>query len=83
MGNKGSSPRAEVFTLRSDLPEDKRGPVLGAYVDYLQFPLSGIIGISRHGTVLINTKYGRVREFQCDGLELCYVDEFGHRGDSV
>ena len=51
MGNKGSS-HAEVFTLRYDLPASKRGPVLGAFVDYIQFPLSGILGITGSSTLL-------------------------------
>ena len=48
MGNKGSS-YAEIFGLRQDLPAAKRGVTKGAYVNYMQFPLSGIVGISSYG----------------------------------
>ena len=45
MGNNTNS-FAELFTPCSDLPEAKRGVLRGAYVDYAQFPLGGVIGVS-------------------------------------
>lgn len=46
MGNKGSS-YAEVFTLLQEQSAKLRGNVIGAYLDYMQFPLAGVIGISK------------------------------------
>ena len=45
MGAKPSS-YASVFTLRQDQEPAHRGAVRGAFVDYRQFPLSGVVGVS-------------------------------------
>ncbi len=50
MGNNNPS-HAEHFVLRSDLPESRRGRVLSAFLDYAQFPLGGVIGVSSSGKV--------------------------------
>jgi len=45
MGAKHSS-FASIFTLKRDQPAVLRGPIKGAYIDYRQFPVSGVIGVS-------------------------------------
>ena len=48
MGNSTAS-YADSFNLRTDLPEDKRGSMSVGYMDFTQFPLSGVIGVSSTG----------------------------------
>ena len=45
MGNDASSYK-EVFHLQEGIPNKSLGKIIGAYLNYEQFPISGVIGIS-------------------------------------
>jgi hypothetical protein len=45
MGNKTSALVDHVI-VHADLDKFNRGPVLRVFLDYMQFPLGGIIGIT-------------------------------------
>eukprot|EP01022_Parablepharisma_sp_SALTPOND_P000806 TRINITY_DN105080_c1_g1_i1.p1 TRINITY_DN105080_c1_g1~~TRINITY_DN105080_c1_g1_i1.p1 ORF type:complete len:504 (+),score=56.47 TRINITY_DN105080_c1_g1_i1:3427-4938(+) len=73
MGNKQST-YSDTFILRNDLPASKRPPVLSTYLDYLQFPLGGILGVTSSGIENFNAIDSSRVSFSGSIIEITAVD---------
>ena len=54
MGNKQSS-YGQCFITQEEQKPDKRSPLLGVFIDYRQFPISGVIGVTNN-SMQVNNK---------------------------